>query len=254
MKKNILILLSAIFVILSFIFILNKSSKPKGLVAFVIDDWGYNKKNLDLLNEIDRPLTLAILPNLHYSKYIAREVKKNNKIHDLILHLPLESKSNRAAEQKTIRSSMKEDEILSILEGNIESVPGIIGVSNHQGSKATEDKRIIQIIFNELKTKDLFFLDSLTTSKSVCSDIASKLGLKYVKRDVFLDLTDQTDLEHFESYIKKQIGELASVALEKGSAIGIGHNKKITLQIIKDSIPELENEGLKIVFLKELIK
>jgi len=144
--------------------------------------------------------------------------------------------------------------IATILEDGIDAVPGLIGVSNHQGSKATEDERVMKIVLGELKKRELFFLDSRTTSKSVCADIARDIRLRFTRRDVFLDLTDQTDLDDFESYIRGQVRELASVALKQGRAIGVGHNKKITLKVLKDIIPDIEKKGIKIVPLKELVR
>ncbi|MFC1620743.1 divergent polysaccharide deacetylase family protein [Candidatus Omnitrophota bacterium] len=253
MKKRVLI--TSVVIILALLFMLYRgTSRPKGLVAFVIDDWGYNKRNIDLILEIDSPLTISILPNLRYSDYVAKEIAKDSNRHDIILHLPLESETNIAAEIDTIRSGMEKPKIASILEKDIKSIPGVIGVSNHQGSRVTKDKRVMGIILAELKKKELFFLDSLTTPDSVCSYISHDIGLKCVVRDVFLDITDQTDLQNLEAYIKKQIRELAAIALEKGSAIGVGHNKKITLNVIKDVIPELEKQGIKIVPLKTLAR
>ena len=226
---------------------------PKTRIAFVIDDWGYNKKNLDLLSQIDRPITIAILPNLFYSKEIALFASSNDKI-DSILHLPLESKSGRAEEKYTIKEKMDNDEIIGILNNDIKNIPGVIGVSNHQGSKATENKKVMTVILSELKKKDLFFLDSLTTSDSVCLEVAKGIDLKYTGRDVFLDITDQTDLENFEDYVRKQINELIKIALEKGVAVGVGHNKKTTLEVIRDSIEDMESQGIEIVPLKEMIE
>lgn len=252
MKRRVLVI--ALVVILGLLFILYRGTRPKGLIAFVIDDWGYNKRNIDLVLDIRRPLTISILPNLQYSDYVAKEIAKDSNMHDIILHLPLESETNIAAEIDTIRSSMKEDRIASILEKDIESIPGVIGVSNHQGSLATKDERVMGIILTELKKKELFFLDSLTIPDSACSYIAHDIGLKCALRDVFLDITDQTDLENFETYIRKQIRELAAIALKRGSAIGVGHNNKTTLNAIKDAIPELEKQGIKIVPLKTLVR
>lgn len=254
MKKSIVaIILTVSLIVLSVVMFYN-TSRPKGLVAFVIDDWGYNKRNIDLALEIDRPLTISILPNLRYSKYVAQEFVKASNAYDIIMHLPLESKSNRAVERGTIRSNMEQEMITTILEEGMDSVPGLIGVSNHQGSKATEDERVMKIVLGELKKRELFFLDSLTTSKSVCADVARDIKLRFARRDVFLDLTDQADPEDFESYIRSQVRELASVALEQGRAIGIGHNKKITLKVLKDLIPDMEKKGIKIVPLKELVR
>src|SRR5688500_2948050 len=45
------------------------SAAPR--VAFVLDDWGYNLQAFPLLKEIDQPMTLAVLPHLKHSKYVA---------------------------------------------------------------------------------------------------------------------------------------------------------------------------------------
>lgn len=252
MKKYIFIITGLlIFVIFASICIMKRTTKEaKAYVAFVIDDWGYNQRYVDLLLQIDRPITLAILPNLRYSGYVAEEIKKNGNVHDIILHLPLESKKGDAVEMNTIRSGMEKADILPILAKDLGSIPGIIGVSNHQGSKVTEDKRVMRIILAELKKRNLFFLDSRTTPRSVVPNVAAEIGIRHAVRDVFLDLGE----EKTERYVKKQIEKLAGVALQKKRAIGIGHNKMITLTAIKDSIPYLEKQGIVIVPLKELVK
>lgn len=255
MKKNVFIVIGLITALMiGGIFVFYKIVTPRGLVAFVIDDWGYNRRNIDLVFQIERPLTLSILPNLYYTDYIAEAVRKKGDMYDMILHLPLESKGRAAAETTTICCDMSEVQIISILQDNIKDIPGIVGVSSHQGSKATENEKVIRVILNELKKRDLFFLDSLTTPNSVCPAIAKEIGIKCAQRDVFLDLTDQTDSENFEAYIRGQIRELASIAIAEGRAIGVGHNKRATLEVIRDIIPELEKEGIKIVPLKELVR
>jgi len=253
MKKKLFLILPIILVA-AVLLMLGRNAKPKPRIAFVIDDWGYNLNNIDLVIQIDRPLTISILPNLRYSRKVAERILNDAKIHDVILHLPLESKSDMTSEVDTIRLNMSKEKIISTLIDDMESIPGIVGVSNHQGSKATGDRRVMVIVLNELKKRGLFFLDSLTTPDSICSDIAQDIGLRYTVRDVFLDLTDQTDLEHFESYIRKQVNELRDVALKEGKAVGIGHNKEIMLRVIKYSIPEFEKQDIEIVPLKELVE
>ena len=251
------ILLILAFVIVILIIILYKTpakSRPEGQVAFVIDDWGYSLNNIDVLFQIDRPITLAVLPHLHYSKEISERVKQHGKEYDVILHLPLESKSGKSAERDTIRRNMKQERVLSILKDDIEGVPGIIGVSNHQGSKATENKETMKIILEELKKRNLFFLDSRTTPVSVCGTISSKIGLRYAERGVFLDLAQKKEEKQYRTYIKKQIKELINMAKVKGSAIAIGHDRKLTLEVIKESIPDIEKENIKIVPLKNIVR
>lgn len=256
-SKNIFpVLLILAVAIISLIIILYRAPKPfrqQAEVAFVIDDWGYSMNNVPALFQIERPVTLSILPRLRYSKEISERVKTYGKQYDVILHLPLESKNGKAQERDTIRCNMEKEKVLSILKDDIESVPGIIGVSNHQGSRATENKQIMRIILEELKKRDLFFLDSRTTPVSVCGNISEKIRLRHAERDVFLDLAPKKDEKQCRAYIKKQIKELMSIAKTRGSAIAIGHDKRLTLDVIRESVPDIEKENIKIVPLKELV-
>lgn len=257
LSKNIFLLaLILIFAIVVSVIILYRAPHrgSQGQIAFVIDDWGYSLNNIDILQEIDRPVTLAILPHLRYSQEISEMARKHGDKYDVILHLPLESKSGKAQEQDTIRRNMKKERVLSILNDDIGGVSGIIGVSNHQGSKATENKDTMKIILEELKKRKLFFLDSRTTPVSVCGDISGKIGLRHAERDVFLDLVQKKEERQYRDYIKKQIKNLIAIARIKGSAIAIGHDKKLTLEVIKESIPDIEKENIKIVPLKILMR
>lgn len=218
----------------------------KAKVAIVIDDLGYNLNNLKEIWELDIPVTLSILPNLPYSKSIAMAAKKRNR--EVILHLPLEPYENMRLEKGTIMTDMTDQEIKDALDMAISSVPGLKGISNHMGSKATEDKRVMSIIFKMMKKDDLYFLDSLVTNKSVCRTLSSKLGIRFASRSVFLD--NESDAE----YIKGQIEELARQALSTDWAIGVGHDRALTIAVIKEMEPELKDMDIEVVPVSEIAK
>ena len=114
-------------------------------VALVIDDWGYNLNNVDLLRTIDIPITLAVLPNLKHSKEIAKEARFRNR--EIILHMPMEPESSFIRlERYTITADMGGEEIASIFDRALDSVPGAKGVSNHMGSRFTADSRAMNIL------------------------------------------------------------------------------------------------------------
>lgn len=144
--------------------------------------------------------------------------------------------------------SMDESEIKNIVERDLDSLKAIKGVSNHMGSLATEDVRTMDVIFSALKKRGLYFLDSVVTSASVCDRLAKKRGLRFAKRDVFLDN------EEDPAYIKRQINKLKMKARSSGQAIGIGHDRRLTLEVLAEVIPELKKEGYKFVFVSELAR
>lgn len=216
-------------------------------VAIVIDDFGYNKNNLDTLFGIDQIVTLSILPNLKYSTEIAVLARAHEC--EVILHLPLEAHNTSVKEEPdTIRSGMGENEIVAKLKKEIASVPGIDGVSNHMGSKATEDKELMALIFKYLKSKKLYFFDSLTSQNSVCRQAASEAGIQYARRDVFLDNEDN------QAAIEKQLLILRRLAFRKGKAIAICHDRKNTMAVLARMMPAMAREGVKFVRLSELVK
>ena len=215
--------------------------------AIVIDDFGYNMNNLDCLFAVKRAVTFSVLPNLPYSKKIASLA--SSKRYEVILHLPLESNDKAApAETGTIKTGMDEKDVLALLEKDIASVPGLSGVSNHQGSKATEDKRLMSIILSDLKKRSLYFFDSLVTDKSVCRMAAAQWGVPYAKRDIFLDN------ENNPEYIEKQMLSLRREAFKYGSVIAICHDRKNTIAVLNKMMPELAREGIRFVYLSEMVK
>ena len=256
-KYKVIIAVLSLIIILQGIFlvrILAKKPKIKAAaaikprIAIVLDDWGYNLNNLHFLNEIPYPLTISILPNLTYSKLIAREI--NNKGREIILHLPLEPTPSEVMrlERNTILTNMDAKQIRDIFIEDLNSIVYARGVSNHMGSKATSDLAVMEVIFREMHKKNLYFLDSLVSKKSVCEKLARKRNVKFAKRDIFLD--NESD----PAYIKGQINKLRLRALRLGYAVGVGHDRMITLEVLKEVMPQLEKEGFQFVFVSDLAK
>lgn len=246
---NRITVISLILLLACFLFIVKifKVKKPEmAFAAIVLDDWGYNKKNVDLLFGIKQPITLAVLPNLPYSKMIAKEARKRG--YQVVLHLPLEPRSNKPLEKGTICTWMAKDKIVDLFSKAYEAVPNAEGVSNHMGSKATEDPKVMGTIFEQMKKRNLFFLDNYSTHKTVCKKVSYKCNLKFASRDVFLDNEDD------QKKIKRNLSELVKKAKAKGFAVGVGHDKRNTILAIKDFIPEFEKANVKIVKLSELVR
>jgi len=249
-------LITAAGIFLFFIFLLVIFTKPakfkekisqppvKGKIAIVIDDWGYHLNNLTLVKQIKYPLTCAVLPNLKRSSFVARN------LHDLsfeiILHLPMEPKTKTPLEKDTILAGMDAARIKEILDKDLASVIFAKGISNHMGSKVTEDRSTLGFVMAEAKKKKLYFLDSFVTSKSVAEDIAATAKVKFARRDIFLDNQNDPD------YIRGQVIRLKNLARKQGEAIGIGHDRKNTLKVLMEMLPRLEKEGYKLVFVSEI--
>ncbi len=223
---------------------LKKFPHPK--VAIVMDDFGYNMSNLETFFSIKKPITLSVLPGLRYSAQIADLARARG--YEVILHLPLEAHRKDVVEEvDTIRTGMSDGSVLIRLRKEISEVPGLSGVSNHMGSKATEDKQLMPVIFAELKKDKLYFFDSLTSQKSVCREAAKEMGLRYARRDMFLDNSTEAP------YIEKQLLELEKFAFRNGKAIAVCHDRKNTVKVLAKFMPEMARDGVEFVFLSEMV-
>jgi hypothetical protein len=218
-------------------------------VALVIDDLGENYQAYKELESLQVPITYAILP------FRTHSVKIADAIHaaacgEVILHLPLEpwNSEHHSINHGTLRTDMPREEFLAQLEKNINAVPHLAGVSNHMGSKFTEDRGSMRLLLNALKEKNLYFLDSRTSKKTVGHALAKEMLLKTAQRDLFLDNSrDQQSIE-------KQLQKILPLAQKRGGAlVVIGHPHPDTISALKKHLPLLREEGVTFVPLSALV-
>ena len=219
--------------------------KGHGKIAIVLDDWGYTMKQIPALAALGRPVTLAILPGLPHSADVARAARANG--HEVILHMPMEALDGKAPrEQSTLLSGMPRRQLIENLDRSLETVPSARGISNHQGSKATADPALMEVVMKETKRKGLYFLDSYVSNRSVCEQVAAQVRIPFARRTVFLDN------ELSAPAIQKQLEGLAQAASRHGQAIGIGHDRPVMLAVLQKAVPALEKAGYTLVPVSEL--
>lgn len=212
-----------------------------GQMAIIIDDFGYSAEPINAYVAIQRPLTFAVIPYRQFSNEAASRALSSG--HQVILHLPLEPIS--AAEQSeptTITTAMSDQDIQQTVTKAIQSVPGIIGVNNHQGSKATADKRVMRNVLSVIKSQNLYFVDSRTSSQSVAFDTSHQMGIRTGENELFLDNSNDV------AYIKGRLRTAMQMAFQHGSVTVIGHARMNTATAIREMIPEMEAAGIKLVF------
>lgn len=228
--------------------LLSIRQSPAPRIAILIDDLGWNEEIAVDILEADVPLSLAIIPKLPFSRSIAEKAREKNR--DILAHIPMEPHDPKKMKQENefLKTEMSEDDLDKRIEDYLSSIPFCMGVNNHMGSKFTEDRVVIEILLRKIKEKNLFFVDSKTSSKSIAYQLAKGMKIRTAYRNIFLDNS------HDIGYIKNQIRELISVSKQRGSAIGIGHADKNTLMAIKEMTPEIKKEGIEIVPVSKLVR
>ncbi len=228
-------------------------SEGRPMVAIVIDDIGYTKRDADRFLQLPFPITVSIIPFTPFVSHAIRLAKARGK--EVMLHIPMESGGHREAiermEERTkgmLRVSMSDAAIESMVRREIAAVPGAIGANNHMGSRFTRNRHKMEVVLRELKRHGMFFLDSLTSSRSVGYRTALKMGVPALKRDVFLDHS------HKQEAMDRQFRRLASIALKRGYAVAIGHPFLSTYRMIKVGASKLRSMGIEIVPISRLLR
>lgn len=229
-----------------------ENNKGKNIkIAIVLDDTGKGINQVKPFIESGINLTFAIIPNLKMAGNVSSFLSGLG--YETIIHLPMEprdyKKRNIPLMNNTVIITMSGNEIEKIIDNAYNIIPNAKGLNNHQGSKATADKKTMQFVINCLKDRELFFIDSYTHKSSIGFKIAREEGIPYYKRDIFLDNKDN------EEYISEQFNKLIKTAKKKGHALGIGHVTSMNLsKVIKVYKDIFKQENIKIVFASELIE
>ena len=214
--------------------------------SIIIDDLGNNLEYGRMAIELPGPVTLAFLPHTVFAPELANEAHHTGK--EVMLHLPLQSVQHYSDTPGTLKLHMTRSEFVQQLQSDIASVPHIRGINNHMGSLLTQHPGHMDWLMAALAEQGgLYFIDSRTTTKSVASLFAHIHNVPNLERDIFLDpdFRPETIRREFYRFIDK--------ANQTGYAIAIAHPYPETIQFIRKHIAELEQQGIKLVPVSELI-
>jgi len=216
-------------------------------LAVVIDDMGQSLyKARRLLRILGPDLTWSILPFCAKTSEVVQLAAE----HDLeyLLHVPMEPKRYPQVDSGpgSILVGMSPEQIRAILDNNLDQVPGAVGANNHMGSRFTEDPGGMQVVLEEIRSRHLFFMDSLTSPESKVRDIAKALRMPVAFRDVFLD--NRQDVQAIVSQLRKA----ERLALRSGKAVAIGHPYPETLTAL-DKWSKERDTDVQLVKLSRLI-
>jgi uncharacterized protein len=217
------------------------------LVAVIFDDAGYSLRTAREVMALPRPVTISVLPGLPFSTPVAEEAAARGV--QVILHLPVQpDNAGLDLGPGGITVEMTDDAIARTVAADFASVPGAAGTNNHMGSRGTADARVMRAVLGVVKARHLFFVDSLTSPRSVAAETARAMGVPTAVRAVFLDNQDD------DTYVRAQFHALIHVAQTRGQAIAIGHVGKVTARVLREMLPEFDEAGIRFVPVSALVR
>lgn len=218
------------------------------MVAVVIDDMGVSVPHTRDILSLEKPITASFLTYGAANRKQVKEAKEKG--FEVMLHVPMMPHAKADLAPVTLSPDMQEDEIKNDFEQMLDRYKGLgmKGINNHMGSLFTEDEKSLGYVMQILKDRNLFFLDSKTTAKSVGAKVAAEYGVPYIARDVFLDN------ENDYNYIMKQLRQTEKIAHMRGYAVAIGHPRSQTYLALRDWMKELPERRIRLVRLGDLVR
>lgn len=218
--------------------------KPR--IALIIDDIGFSLKRAERFLQADIPITFSVLPRRCRSVESAMALHAHG--HEIMLHQPMEPFST--AVDPGPGAIFVEDQparIHHVVAENIATLPHVIGVNNHMGSKYTQQPKKMGPALDVLRTRGLFFVDSLTTGQSAAYNCAREMGVSARRRDVFIDN------QHDVCSVMRQLKRLRNLARRHGNAIGIGHPRPATAEAIMRFTDMPESRDVAFVYISQVL-
>ena len=217
-------------------------------IAVIVDDLGARRDVFDGLREIRRPLTVAVLPGLPLSEWTAREATQSGM--EVLLDLPMEPYRYPEVDPGpgALLMSMTPRELQVQLGGHLASVPGAVGITNHMGSRMTEDHASMRTVLEVMAGRRLFLVDGLTSNLSVAYDEAKAQGLRAGRRQVTVD--------HMagEAGDRVRWDEVTWWAEKRGEVIVIAHGHPLTARLLREYVPRWEARGIRLVPVSQLAR
>ena len=217
-------------------------------VAVIVDDLGARRDVFDPLRDIRRPLTVAILPGLPLSGWTAREAAQAGM--EVILDLPMEPYRFPEVDPGpgALLMAMGPQELQAQVGAHLASVPGAVGVTNHMGSRMTEDRARMRTVLEVLAGRRLFLVDGLASNLSVAYDEAKALGLRAGRRQIVVDHAAG------EAGDRVRWDEVVWWAERRGEVIVIAHGHPLTARLLRDYVPRWEARGIRLVPVSQLAR
>ncbi len=215
------------------------------MMAIIIDDLGNRYQDGLRAVQLPGPVTCSVLPKTPFGRKLA--IRANELGKQVMLHLPLEAEFGEELEPGGVSLDTDKQTMRQIVTDDLDWLPFVEGVNNHRGSLLTRHPGHMRWLMDILASRDLFFVDSRTTPRTVALQLAEEHAVNSTRRDIFLDH------ELDETAIRQALARAIELAREKGSVVVIAHPHPLTMEILEQAIPSLESAGVRLSSVPEII-
>jgi polysaccharide deacetylase 2 family uncharacterized protein YibQ len=159
--------------------------------------------------------------------------------HEVLLEMPMEAYDypNVDTGPLTLLSSAKPDENVRRLNVMLGKATGYFGVTNYQGARFATDAAAATPVMKVLKDRGLVFLHDGGAARSALPQAATQTGLDFTVADRIVDSELTADA------IDRELLALEALAIQNGSAIGVGFAYPVTIEQLRLWAESLKAKG-----------
>ena len=220
----------------------NASIKGRAKLVIVIDDVA-TFEHASMIKSLGLKITPSIFPATKThpdTPNIARTFEF------YMIHLPMQAKHFDSPEIGTLTINESFESMHEKIKKIRKDFPRAKYTNNHTGSRFTSDFDAMDKAYRALIEQGFVFVDSKTIAQTAVARAAKKHNQPYISRDIFLDDDPSA------SAVRRELMAAVNLAKKRGYAIAIGHPKKNTISVIKESKNNLLKD-VDVVYLKDIL-
>lgn len=223
---------------------------PVKRACLIVDDMGHYSNGFPVYLSLPMPVGMSFLPFYDTTPSQSRKAAKNG--FEVMLHLPMEPNHRFYFRSKyVVETDLEEEELRKRVQMNMKAIPDIVGFNNHQGSKATANEGVMDIVMQEAsKFPGLFFVDSVTASNSWAYRKAREYNIPNRRRNSdFLDNQKST-----KAVVGKIKGFIKHSLRTRIPRVAILHETKPSAKALASMIESFKEAGIELINPSELFK
>ena len=220
----------------------NSSVKGRAKLVIIIDDVA-TFEHAKMVKSLGLKITPSIFPATKThpdTPSIARSFEF------YMIHLPMQAKHFDSPEIGTLTINESYESMLAKIKKIRKDFPRAVYTNNHTGSRFTSDFNAMDRAYMALVDQGFIFVDSKTIAQTAVAKAAKKHNQPYISRDIFLDDNPSA------AAVRRELVAAVNLAKKRGYAIAIGHPKKNTIAVIKESKNNILKD-VEVVYLKDIL-
>jgi hypothetical protein len=186
--------------------------------------------------------SVALRPDDPEAGRISREVREEQ--HEVILYLPMEPKGYPRVDpgKDAILLDLSRIEIEDRITRCLSAVGPVQAVVNRLGSAALNDPDVLRAVLDELKRRDLPFIDAHTSGSTMVEEIGEETGARTLPVAATLDGNRAA-----AAVVRANLKEIVASAVAHGSIVVMVRPSTMVLDILEAELPRIKAQGVELV-------